>query len=284
MKIGYNIATTKENATLQEELELCEKYGYDYIEIQMDKLPKYLETNSLEDMKQFFDTHDLKPLSLNALAFFNNRTEEDYNEIIKEFKNWLKIADYIGAEYIVVVPLVTEEKILIKDIHNSCVQVLKEFSSLANSYGIKIALEFIGAPTATVNTFSQACEIVEDVQYENVGLVLDFFHFHAMGSRISDMNKTNVENIFLLHINDVDDYPIGILTDEDRCFPGLGTIDIAGILNTLKSLDFNGEVISIELFRPEYYKMNPEEVIKKSKESVIRSVKPYFEVSKVLKQ
>ena len=67
MKIGYNVATTKENATLQEEMELCEKHGYDFIEIQMDKLPEYLKSHSLEEMKDFFDKHHIKPLSLNAL-------------------------------------------------------------------------------------------------------------------------------------------------------------------------------------------------------------------------
>ena len=53
MKLGYNVATTKENATLQQELELCDKHGYDFIEIQMDKMPEYLEAHSLEDMKAF---------------------------------------------------------------------------------------------------------------------------------------------------------------------------------------------------------------------------------------
>lgn len=276
MKLGYNVATTKENATLQEEMELCEKHGYDFIEIQMDKLPEYLLEHSSEDMKRFFEANHIKPLSLNALQFFNNRKEADYKVVLDTFKEWLKIAEFLGAEYIVAVPLVTEEKILKADIHKSCVNVLKELALLAAEYDIKVALEFLGAPFATVNTFNQAHAIIEDINDPNVGLVLDFFHFHAMGSRLDDLKKENIHNIFLLHINDVDDYPIGILTDEDRCFPGLGSIDIAGILETLRDLDFKGEYISIELFRPEYYKMPAEDVIKKSKETMIESVQPYF--------
>lgn len=96
MKLGYNVATTKENATLQQELELCDKHGYDFIEIQMDKMPEYLETHTLEDMKAFFDTHDIKPLSLNALQFFNNRNDADYRAVLDEFKEWLEIAHYLG--------------------------------------------------------------------------------------------------------------------------------------------------------------------------------------------
>ncbi|PKI21096.1 isomerase [Staphylococcus succinus] len=276
MKLGYNVATTKENATLQQELELCEKHGYDFIEIQMDKLPEYLQEHSLEDMKQFFDTHQIKPLSLNALQFFNNRNEADYKIVLDTFKEWLEIAEYLGAQYIVAVPLVTEEKILKADIHKSCVNVLKQLALMAAEYDIKLALEFLGAPYATVNTFNQAHAIIQEINDPNVGIVLDFFHFYAMGSRLDDLKNGDIDNIFLLHINDVDDYPIGILTDEDRCFPGLGVIDIPGILSTLKDMAFQGEYISIELFRPEYYQMPAEDVIKKSKETMIESVQPYF--------
>lgn len=278
MKLGYNVATTKENATLQQELELCDKHGYDFIEIQMDKMPEYLKTHTLEDMKAFFDTHHIKPLSLNALQFFNNRNDADYRVVLDEFKEWLDIAHYLGAKYIVLVPLVTETKILNKAIHDSCVKVMTEFATLAEAYHIKIALEFLGAPYATVNTFQQAYDIVEDVAKPNVGLVLDFFHFHAMGSNLADLRKAKAENIFLLHINDVDDYPIGILTDEDRCFPGHGVIDIKGIFNTLREIGFQGEFISIELFRPEYYRLPAEDVIVKSKETVKESVQPFYPI------
>lgn len=278
MKLGYNVATTKENATLQEEMELCEKHGYDFIEIQMDKLSVYLKSHSLEEMKDFFDTHHIKPLSLNALQFFNNRTPEDYKLILEEFKEWLKIADFLGAKSIVLVPLVTETKILNQEIHDSCVKVMGEFADLAEPYNINIALEFLGAPFATVNTFSQAHAIVEDVARSNVGLVLDFFHFHAMGSNLDDLRKANPENIFLLHINDVDDYPIGILEDEDRCFPGYGVIDIQGIFKTLQEIGFNGEFISVELFRPAYYRMPAEDVIVKSKKTVKESMKTFYKI------
>ncbi|MFE9549417.1 isomerase, partial [Bacillus velezensis] len=48
MKLCFNEATTLENSNLKQDLELCEKHGYDYIEIRtMDKLPEYLKDHSL---------------------------------------------------------------------------------------------------------------------------------------------------------------------------------------------------------------------------------------------
>lgn len=284
MKLGYNTATTKENATLQQEMELCEKHGYSYMEIQMDKMPAYLEEHTIDEMADFFKSHNIKLLGLNALVFFNNRSEEDYKAIIQEFKEWLEIGKKLGAQYIVAVPLVTEEKISMEDIKKSCVEVLTELSALAEPYGIKVALEFLGHPQATVNTFSQGYDIVQTVNRDNVGLVLDCFHFHGMGSRLEDLKQADGSKVFLLHINDTDDYPIGILTDEDRCWPGHGAIDLDGILSTLKGNGFAGDLVSIELFRPEYYRMDPEEVIKKSKETMSEVISKYYEIEESVTQ
>lgn len=69
MKLCFNEATTLENSNLKQDLELCEKHGYDYIEIRtMDKLPEYLKDHSLADLAEYFRTHHIKPLALNALV------------------------------------------------------------------------------------------------------------------------------------------------------------------------------------------------------------------------
>lgn len=277
MKLCFNQATTLENSNLAKDLEFCEKYGFDYIEIRtMDKLPEYLQEKSIDDLIGFFDTHRIKPLALNALVFFNNRDEAGHREIIREFRTMVETAEKLGAKYIVAVPLVTEQKILKQDIKNSCLQVLKELSDIAEPYGVKIAVEFIGHPQCTVNTFGQAYDIIETVNRENVGLVLDCFHFHAMGSNLEDLKKADGSRIFILHIDDTEDFPIGFLTDEDRVWPGLGAIDLDGILSALKEIGFS-EVVSVELFRPEYYKLDAEEAIRTAKETTVKVVSKYFD-------
>ncbi|MCL6600471.1 MAG: 2-keto-myo-inositol isomerase [Alicyclobacillus macrosporangiidus] len=276
MKLCFNEATTLENSNLEIDLEYCEKYGYDYIEIRtMDKLPEYLKEHSLDDLVTFFSNHHIKPLALNALVFFNNRDENGHRKVVAEFREMLDIAKKIGAPYVVAVPLITEEKIFKKDIQTSCVEVLKELSDIATPYGVKIAVEFIGHPECTVNTFGQCYDIVQLVDRENVGIVLDCFHFHAMGSNLEDLKKAKGEKIFILHIDDSDDYPIGSLRDEDRVWPGLGSINLHGILSTLKEIGYSGAV-SVELFRPEYYKLHPDEAIEKAKLTTLDVITKHY--------
>jgi 2-keto-myo-inositol isomerase len=281
MQLCFNQATTLENSNLVKDLELCDKHGYDFIEIRtMDKLPEYLKDRSIDELADFFTTHHIKPLAFNALVFFNNRDEAGYREIIKEFKEMMEAGKKLGVQYVVAVPLVTEEKILKSDIRKSCVEVLTELSDIAKPYGMKIAVEFVGHPQCTVNTFGQAYDIVEAVNRDNVGLVLDCFHFHAMGSKIEDLKNADGSKIFILHMDDTEDFPIGLLTDEDRLWPGLGAIDLDGILSTLKEIGYSN-VASVELFRPEYYQLDAEEAIKTAKETTVKVVSKYFEFETV---
>ena len=50
MKIGFNEATALEckGQSLMADIEMCEKYGFDYIEIRFDCIREYLKTNTLQ--------------------------------------------------------------------------------------------------------------------------------------------------------------------------------------------------------------------------------------------
>ncbi|MBC1229656.1 2-keto-myo-inositol isomerase [Listeria booriae] len=276
MKLCFNEATTLENSNLEKDLTICERNGYDYIEIRtMDKLPEYLKTHTLDDLATYFQNHHIKPLALNALVFFNNRDEAGHAAIIQEFQEMMHICDKIGAKYVVAVPLVTTEKILKKDIKQSCIEVLQELSNIAESHGVKIALEFVGHPECTVNTFEDAYDIVQAVNRDNVGLVFDSFHFHAMGSNIQNLKNADGSKIFIFHIDDTEDFQIGLLTDDDRVWPGHGAIDLEAHITTLKQIGYS-DVVSVELFRPEYYQLTAEETIEKAKTTTLEVISKYY--------
>ena len=53
MKISYNEATAKGCSSLALDLELCEKAGFDYIEIRLDMLGDYLKEHTVEELASF---------------------------------------------------------------------------------------------------------------------------------------------------------------------------------------------------------------------------------------
>lgn len=267
MKIGFNEATTMKYSTLEKDLELAEKYGYDYIEIRFDKLKDYLKTHTLNDLKKFFNENRIKPYALNALEFINFRTPEDYSQIKKDCEWLCQVGDEINCRKLVVVPSFDVPNVTRDDVRKETVRVLHELADIADKYGMNLAFEFVGYPNCSVNTFGQAYEIVEEVNRENVGVVVDCFHFHAMGSKFEDLSRADGKKIFIFHIDDAEDLPVGTMNDSNRLWPGEGVIPLEKIIRTLRDIGYD-EMASVELFRPEYWEWDIEKTIAYGKEAV----------------
>lgn len=278
MKIAFNEATTLHNSTLKQDLELCEKHGYDYIEVRLDKLKEYLMEHTIEDLKAFFDNSHLKPYAFNALEFINFRDEDGYQQIKDDLQFLCGVGNVVNCKKIVVVPTFDIGDYTRSQIKEETVRVLRELADLAEPYGVKLAFEFVGYPTCSVHSFGDAYEIVTETNRENVGVVLDCFHFHAMKSSIEDLKKADPNKIFIFHIDDCEDLPPGALRDHHRVWPGEGALDLDIILSTLKEIGY-GEMVSIELFRPEYWEWDADRTIRTGKETTEKAVSKYFAVN-----
>ena len=89
MKIGFNEGCNRfcENHSVLEDLDLCEKYGFDYIDIQSECLDREIAAGkyTIDDLAAWFadPNHHLKMLSYNALVFFNmKQTQEELQTAI----------------------------------------------------------------------------------------------------------------------------------------------------------------------------------------------------------
>ena len=90
MKIGFNEGCNRfcENHSVLEDLALCEKYGFDYIDVQSECLDRELAAGkyTLEQLGDFFRSHKLKMLSYNALIFFNmKQTQAEKDAVMASF-------------------------------------------------------------------------------------------------------------------------------------------------------------------------------------------------------
>jgi 2-keto-myo-inositol isomerase len=278
MKIGFNEATFIGNSTLEQDLVLGEKYGFDYIEIRtMDKLPEYLKTHTVEDLAAFFKTHKIKPLAFNTLypITFNDAAGEQ--KIVDDLKYMLEVGEKIGNKIVIGVCNWDQGIKTKTEIKDETVRMYRKLADIAKPYGVKLCIEFCGSPIHTVNTFEQAMEIAVACDRDNVGVTLDCYHFHAMNSKMSALEACDVNKVFIVHLDDAEDLPVGQGSDENRLWPGEGAVDLDGILGTLAKKGYKG-AISLELFRPEYYKLTAEDGMKKAKETTVAAVSKHFEL------
>lgn len=278
MKLGFNEATALEckGQSLMADLEACEKYGFDYIEIRFDCMKDYLKEHTLEELAQWFNTHKLKPRAYNTLIFFNLRDEAGVKEIDDEVNFIIKAANAIGMKMLITVPSFDVGPLSIDEIKEEAVARLRYLSDKVAPHGIRISLEFCGVPTCSINQFGTAYDVVEAVDRGNVGITLDTFHFHAMGSKWEDLERADGKKIFAYHLNDAENLPIGSMLDDKRLWPGEGCLDHDRTLKILKKIGFDG-VCTIEEFRPEYYQLSHDENVRIAKEKTVALLSKYYD-------
>lgn len=286
MKIGFNEGCNRfcENHSVLEDLALCEKYGFDYIDVQSECLDRELAAGkyTLEQLGDFFRSHKLKMLSYNALVFFNmKRTQAEKDAVMAQLDEIIRRCRILDCKMIVVVPSMDlPVKATVGEIKADAVAVLKEMVKKVEPYGIKLSLEFCGAPTMSVNRFEYAYDIVKAVDSPLVGLTLDQFHFHAMASGWDALEQADGRKIFVWHLNGAEDMPCGAAynNDEVRLWPGEpgDCLDHKRFADTLKKIGFDGDVCTIEVFRPDYYKLSNEENIQKAAQVTRAHVGKYW--------
>ncbi|MFV0527688.1 MAG: sugar phosphate isomerase/epimerase family protein [Lachnospiraceae bacterium] len=276
MKIGFNEATALgcKGQSLMADLELCEKYGFDFFEMRFDCLAEYMRHHTLEELAEWFSTHNIKPWAYNTLEFFNQRDEIGEREIDAHVDWIIEVCKAIGMKMLITVPSFEVGALSVPEIKEEAAARLRH---LAEKVGpdIRVSLEFCGTPTCSINQFGTAYDVVQSVDLPNVGVTLDTFHFHEMGSDLADIKKADPKKIFVYHLNDCEDLPIGSCGDDKRLWPGEGVVDHAGIAAALNEIGFDG-VCTIEEFRPAYYEMPHEENIKKAAEVTKEFVAKYF--------
>jgi 2-keto-myo-inositol isomerase len=277
MKIGFNEATALKckGQSLLADLEACEKHGYDYIEIRFDCVKDYLKDHSLDELAAWFKSHRLKPWAYNTLIFFNLRDDAGKKEIDDEIDFIVKVSNAIGMKMLITVPSFDVGPLSIAEIKAEAVSRLNYIADRVAPHGIRISLEFCGCPNCSINQFGTAYEVVKAVNRDNVGITLDTFHFHAMGSHWEDLEKADGKKIFAFHLNDSEDLPIGSMLDDKRLWPGEGCLNLERTFKTLKKIGFDG-VCTIEEFRPEYYSLDHDENIRMAKEKTVAAISKYF--------
>lgn len=267
MKIALNGATTM-RADLETDIKAASEAGFELIEIWAAKLRAFLKTKSTGDLKKLLDEANIEPYSINSIEHITFRSADDYAKIKAECEELSRIAGEIGCPYVVVVPGKLPENAAKEEILDESVKVLNELADIAEKYNVSLAFEFLGQTDCSVQTLDFCREIVEKVNRKNVGLVIDTFHFYAGNSTFAAIDALDPEKLFIFHINDAENLPKDNLTDAHRLYPGEGILPIKEMKSHFDKIGYD-RMVSVEIFRPEYWNQDPFEVARKARKATI---------------
>ena len=276
MKLAFHGATTL-TSDLETDVEISALAGFKALEVWAKKTDDYLATHSLSDLNALFVKHDLMPLALSSLEFIAFRGSE-YAQIQARLHQLGEVAQAIGCPTVVVVPSPSPDRNLSWDKSVAeYVKVLRDLGEIASLYNIRLSFEFLGFGWCSVRTPRAAFEIVQKVNRENVGLTVDAAHFYGGGGLMSELDRLDPGRIFAFHLDDLEDTPKEAISDATRLLPGLGIVPLAEICMRLKEIGYTGSC-SVELFRPEYWDRDPQELAIETRKAALKVLSPYFQI------
>src|SRR6185295_8843969 len=199
-------------------------------------------------------------LSINSIEHITFRDAQDYELIKQQCRELSLIAAQIKCPFIVVVPgRIPPSGASRTEVIGESVRVLSELCDIAAHHDVALAFEFLGQTDCSVQTLDLAHEIVRKTDRKNLGLVIDSFHFYAGGSTIEMIEALDPNLIYVFHINDAEDLPREQLTDGQRLLPGLGILPLREMIAAFRKIGYD-RVASVEIFRPEYWDLDPFEL------------------------
>jgi 2-keto-myo-inositol isomerase len=145
-------------------------------------------------------------------------------------------------------------------------------ADLGRSYGVKVLFEPIGFDFFSIRKHLDGLDIVNEIKNQDIGLLIDTFHFYVGENTLEDLEKIPPERISLIHFHDAADLPRNKLGDEDRLYPGEGVIDLGGFCKVLRDKGYEGP-LSVELINPKLWEtVSPKDMASKAWDSL----KPYL--------
>ncbi|MBM3265683.1 MAG: sugar phosphate isomerase/epimerase [candidate division Zixibacteria bacterium] len=251
--------------TLEQDIESAARAGFEGVEIWSRKLDTYLETHSVDALKELLGRHRLRVAALcpySLIGFSDNRGS------IIAIRNAADIAEKIGCPVLLVCgdppPAGTDRDNALDAMAN----VACTYADWAQDHGVKIAIEPLGRHPLIPGP-NEALEIIDRADHESLGLMMDTFHYYKSGVTLDDIRRIPVELLLVVHINDSEDRPREELNDKHRVYMGEGIIPLKPTLEILKEKGYAG-ALSVEIFRDEYWSQDPDAISVASKQALDR--------------
>jgi len=238
--------------SLQQEVELAAKAGYDGIEPWIRNIQRHVEAGgSLADLKKRIAELGLKVES--AIGFPRWADEDDAVRAkgLEDLQRDMELIARLGGTHIAAPPAGINRTAGI-DLRKIA-ERYRAALELGRKTGVVPQLEIWGS-AKTLGTVAEAAFVAIAADRPDACLLLDAYHMYKGGSDFNGLKLLNGAAMHCFHINDYPaDPPRETISDADRVYPGDGVAPMDSIIRDLYATGFRG-ALSLELFNREYWK------------------------------
>lgn len=220
-------------------------YGYDSIEISYDSVELAPHAPGTRAVKRMLAEHGIKCYGSISLMFSGRDLIHADPDVRAETVDYLKqcvrmVSDLDGSTMSIVPSEVGKVKAMASPTQEWqwAIEGLKEVRNYAHSLGVRIALEPLNRfETNFLNRHDQALLLAEEVA-PDVGVCLDVYHMNMEESNMFRAIEQAGKRLFDLHV-----------ADNNRMACGMGALDWGRLLETCRSIGYNGS-LTVEFVPP----------------------------------
>ena len=273
-----NSATAGGGLALPDFVALAAKYGFEGVEFGIGEAAQLSAQHGFPAVAAIFEKHKVLPAVFGMPVDWRG-DENTFQAGLKDLPQLAKLAQDLDCTRCTTYILPVEKNRAAAEYAETSSRRFIEIARVLANEGVRFGLEFIGPKhfRADENNvwfydIPGALRVVEQIQtagdLENVGLLVDCFHWFTSGGSAMDLASIPLEQIVHVHINDAMPLPADEQTDQIRLLPGAsGAIDIKAFLQTLGAIGYDGPV-AVETFSEDLRAMTPDDAARAASQAV----------------
>lgn len=235
------------SVSFERALDLAARHGFDACDIR----PERLVGRSAAAVEEQFERCRVSPGGWQLPFDYQAIGLRAFHSELRRLDPVARLAGEVGARccYYWIEPASNDLPFLANE--GMHVERVRAIADLLADHGCLLALEFIGPLTELegwrypfVHTMPQALALFAAIDRQNVGLLLDCWHWYTSLGTLEDLQQLTAADVVYVHVNDA---PAGVAVekqqDQVRRLAGVtGVIDLRGFLGTLDRIGYAGPV------------------------------------------
>lgn len=260
MRACANPSTAGRQLEFPDYLKTAFAAGFRCVDVDGSAVKKY----GLQTVREWLEEYGLSAGAAGLPAPLN-RTDEEFRDALSTVREQAELLQALGVTGMVTWLPASGEAL---PFLFACdvVSRARVCAEILENYGLRLGLEFVGPHHLRggrypyLHSLPQTIRLLDAIDRENVGVLLDSYHWYTSGADPADLTRLPAARIVHVHINDTDKSPEEA-HDFQRLLPGEGRIDLTAFVGYLAEAGYDGP-LSVEVLRQEPPSAPPEVVMR----------------------
>jgi sugar phosphate isomerase/epimerase len=236
--------------SLPEGIDIAMASGFDAIGFDIREAATLVDEQGLDNVRGLFAGAHVAPGHWNLPV--NRNDDAQFEKDVAELPRLAHVAVELGCLRATSGIMPGSNTLTYEQNHERTVEQFRRAAKPLADAGIRLGIEFIGPKTLRdtlkypfIYKMEEVLALGEEIGTGNIGVLLDIWHLWQSGGEVSDLDKIDVKDVIVVHVNDA---PPGIPRDEQqdlvRALPlETGVLDLVGFMRKLDAMGFDGPVM-----------------------------------------